>query len=141
MEEKVNALYHETILEHNRAPRFFEKRPEASHVVEAYNPVCGDKFRLYLDVEAGKVVRATFHGYGCAVSKASASVLMTRIQGMELEELRVEVAAFFGAILPEEGVEVVALDAEIAAFLPVRDFPGRLKCATLAWEALRAFMA
>lgn len=132
MQENLSKLYHGVILEHNRVPHFFEKRPAAQHVVEAFNPLCGDKFKLYLDLENEAITAATFHGYGCAVSKASASVLMTKIQGQPLEALP--------GIL-EEFLEAVAAgssdDRETAAFAVAKNFPGREKCAVLAWEALK----
>lgn len=135
MQENLSQLYHGVILEHNRAPSFFEKRPDAQHVVEAYNPLCGDKFKLYLDIENGVIAAATFHGYGCAVSKASASVLMTKIQGQPLEALPSILEKFLEAIAAGS-----ADDPEISAFAVAKNFPGREKCATLAWEALKNYL-
>lgn len=133
-------LYHPLLLEHNRAPLFFEKRPEAACVIDAYNPICGDKFKLYLDVEEGKIVRASFHGYGCAVSKASASVLMSKLQGLALTALPDLWADFFALMgqteLPAAGI-VRLSTAEQEALGAAKDFPGRMKCATLCWDALR----
>lgn len=133
-------LYHPLLLEHNRAPLFFEKRPEATYVVDAYNPICGDKFKLYFDVEEEKIVRASFHGYGCAVSKASASVLVGKLQGLALADIPALLTDFFALMGQHEGTAggIARLSAaEQEAFGAAKDFPGRMKCATLCWDALR----
>lgn len=140
MPDKRLSLYHGVILAHNQAPLFFEKRPDAQYAVEANNPLCGDKFTLYLDIENGRIARATFHGYGCAVSKASASVLMKKIQGRSLETVQTTVAAFLAALQGEQAPPEATVDEEFLAFLPARDFPGRLQCAVLAWQAMREWM-
>ena len=133
-------LYHPLLLEHNRTPLFFEKRPEAGYVIDAYNPICGDKFKLYLDIEAGRITRASFHGYGCAVSKASASVLMDKLQGLNLVDVPDLLRSFFVLMGqmegPADGLTRLS-DEEQAAFSAAKDFPGRMKCATLCWDALR----
>ena len=143
MEETSLPFYHPFLLDHNRAPRHYEKRPEAGCVVEAYNALCGDKFKLYLDVADGRVAKATFHGYGCAVSKASVSVLMTKIQGLPLPEVAQLLDEFLGdlGLTTTPNTHAPQLSAvEKAAFAAARAFPGRLKCATLGWEALRNFL-
>lgn len=136
--EKSKRLYQGLILEYNRSPLYFEKRGGAGVELEAWNPVCGDKFKLYLDLNAGKVEQASFHGYGCAVSKASASVLMKKIQGLPLDDLAALVAGFLAHF--QAGAVTETADPELAAFLPAREFPGRLRCATLAWEALADYL-
>ena len=135
-DDQLAGLYRGIILEHNKAPHFFEKRPEARYVVEAFNPLCGDKFRLYLDIEQEVIARATFHGYGCAVSKASASVLMTKIQGLPLADLAELLQRFLEAVARGESP---ALDTDTAAFAVARNFPGRERCATLVWNSLLTF--
>ncbi len=143
METPSGDLYHKLILELNRSPLYFEKRPDASVVVDAVNPLCGDKFKLYLTVENQTIVGATFHGYGCAVSKASTSVLMKKIQGRPVAEVLSVIREFLSRINPKGAVNpTMALpDDETTAFLPVKHFPGRLKCATLSWETLADFLA
>lgn len=140
METQSGDLYHKLILEHNRAPLYFEKRPDALRVIDAINPLCGDKFKIFLDIENQTIVRATFHGYGCAVSKASASVLMQKIQGRPVAEALTLIRAFLTRINPasHDAQPPAPPDEETKAFLPVKNYPGRLKCATLAWEALEA---
>ena len=143
MEHKTGDLYHQLILELNRSPLYFEKRPDALVVVDAVNPLCGDKFKLYLTVENATILSATFHGYGCAVSKASTSVLMKKIQGRPVAEALSIIREFLSRINPKGPVNpTMALpDDETTAFLPVKHFPGRLKCATLSWETLADFLA
>ena len=137
MDSKLSQLYQGVILKHNNEPFHFEKRPTAQHIIEAYNPMCGDKFKVFLNIENGIVTHATFHGYGCAISKASTSVLMKKIQGQPLDEVVKLVKDYFKII---ENTEGVSYDEELTAFAAARDFPGRLKCATLAWEAIDEFL-
>lgn len=137
MDSKLSQLYQGVILKHNNEPFHFEKRPTAQHVIEAYNPMCGDKFKVFLDIENGVVSNATFHGYGCAISKASTSVLMKKMQDQPLEEVIKLIKDYFNIIENTEGVQN---DEELTAFAAAKDFPGRLKCATLAWEAMDEFL-
>lgn len=135
MDEQLSQLYDDLILEHSRSPHFFEKRSEAQYVIEANNPLCGDKFKLFLDINKdGLIAAATFHGYGCAVSKASASVLMTKIQSQPLDSLPNILKRFLDAIAT--GPARPSTDPELDSFAVAKNFPGRDKCATLAWEAL-----
>lgn len=138
METHSGDLYHKLILEHNRAPLYFEKRPDAMRVVDATNPLCGDKFKIFIDIENQTIVRATFHGYGCAVSKASASVLMKKIQRRPVAEALTSIREFISRVKPGDHAtkRLPPPDEETSAFLPVKNYPGRLKCATLTWEAL-----
>jgi nitrogen fixation NifU-like protein len=139
MDQTLYDLYHGIVLEHDRAPLFFEKRPEYPHVVDAYNPLCGDKFRLFLRIEDRIVTAATFHGYGCAVSKASASVLMKKIQGQTLGAVAGIVAGFLDAVAAGPDA-ATSTDTETAAFTLAKNFPGREQCATLAWQSLAGYV-
>jgi nitrogen fixation protein NifU and related proteins len=133
MEEPKNELYHPLILQHNQTPWRFEKKPAAALVLTAYNPLCGDKFKLFLDFEGEKVKTAGFHGYGCAVSKASASVLCKKLEGLnraEIEGLLTQFLAQFTDLAEANG------DEELQAFAVAKEYPGRLTCATLAWDAV-----
>ena len=138
MEQQLSQLYDTVILQHNRTPFNFEKRTTAQHIVEAYNPLCGDKFKLFLDIEDGIIQQATFHGYGCAVSKAATSVLIQKLQGLPLTEVSDLIKTYFGA-LNTEGGHGIDLDEEMKAFVAVRQFPERMTCATLSWEAAKTF--
>lgn len=138
MEENLAKLYQGVITEHNARPLFFESRPDAGFVVEAYNPLCGDKFKLYLDLENGVVSKATFSGYGCAISKSSSSVLMKKIQGQPLDALAGILEQFLDAVSAGPDAPT-SNDPETLAFTVAKNFPGRDKCATLSWKALADF--
>jgi nitrogen fixation protein NifU and related proteins len=137
MDSKLSQLYQGVIMQHNNEPFHFEKRATAQHVIEAYNPLCGDKFKLFLDIENGVVTQATFHGYGCAISKASTSLLMKNIQGQPLSKIADLVSDYFKII--ENRSENT--DEELTAFAAAKDFPGRIKCATLAWDSINEFIS
>ncbi len=141
--DKLNALYQGVILQHNDAPLFFEKRPAAQHIIEAYNPLCGDKFKLFLDIENETIVKATFHGYGCAISKAATSVLLSRIQGETMENVLNQIDTYFDVLhsKKDDNTEGVLIDENLAAFKAVQDFPERMTCATLSWQAAKDFLA
>ena len=137
MEQELNELYSPIILDHNQHPRHYQKRPEAGLILDAYNSLCGDKFKLYLDVQEDRVVAASFSGYGCAVSKAATSVLMEKIQGKTWEEVQVLVQDYLKAIKTDQGS---TKDEELLAFAAAKKFPGRLKCAVLSWEAVAEYL-
>ncbi len=128
-------LYNDLILEASRTPYHFERRPDAGITVNAYNAYCGDKYQLYLEMEGDRIKTIHFHGYGCAVSKASCSVLARELEGKTLQEITALAASFVNAIRGDRpGVENPP--PYVAAFLAARDFPGRETCAVLGWEAL-----
>ena len=135
MENALSLLYDPLILAHNRSPVNFEKRLTAQHTIEAYNPLCGDKFKLFLDIENGIVEKASFHGYGCAISKAATSVLIQRIEGQRLDVVSAVIKTYFEAL----NTAGAHFDADLQVFAAVRQFPERLTCATLSWEAARIF--
>ena len=135
MENSLSQLYDAVILKHNSAPFNFEKRLTAQHVVEAYNPLCGDKFKLFLDIEDDTIKKATFHGYGCAISKAATSVLVHQIEGKN----KVEAFDILNNYLTALNTEGGHLAGESQSFLAVRQYPERLSCATLSWEAAQTF--
>ena len=108
-------------------------------MLEAYNPLCGDKFQLFFEIEDGKISQLSFHGYGCAISKASASVLVKKLEGRPAEEGLALCREFLAMLQDEEGA-TEADDEELAAFTAARAFPGRMKCATLSWEEMGAFL-
>ena len=137
MEQELNELYSTIILDHNQHPRHYQKRPEAGLILDAYNSLCGDKFKLYLDVQEGRVVEASFSGYGCAVSKAATSVLMEKMQGKTLEEVKDLVQSYFEVTKSDQ--ELTA-DEDLLAFAAAKKFPGRLKCAVLSWEAVEEYL-
>jgi nitrogen fixation protein NifU and related proteins len=137
MEQELNELYSPVILDHNQHPRYYQKRPDAALILDAYNSLCGDKFKLYLDVQEGRVVEASFSGYGCAVSKAATSVLMEKMQGKSLDEVQGLVQEYLKFTKSDQ--ESIA-DEDLLAFSAAKKFPGRLKCAVLSWEALEEYL-
>lgn len=131
-------LYQDVILQHNKTPFHFKKMTDAQHVIEAYNPLCGDRFKLFVNIENGKIADVYFHGYGCAVSKASTSVLAKHLSEQPLEEALKMCNQFLELIQSDEKTTVE--NADFKAFEAARDFPGRDQCAVLSWEEFRAFL-
>ena len=137
--EKIKQLYREIILKHDRQPVHFEKWEEAPIVLEAYNPICGDRFNLYLDVHEGIIQKARFHGYGCAISKAATSVLVKRIEGKPVADILALCNQYLTLIDPETPAPDQP-DEELAAFMGARQFPARRQCASLSWETLERYL-
>ncbi|MGI9543859.1 MAG: Fe-S cluster assembly sulfur transfer protein SufU [Cyclobacteriaceae bacterium] len=135
----IKDLYHPMILEHNKHPMHFEKWENASQIIEAYNPVCGDQFKIFLDIKNSQIEKVTFHGYGCALSKAATSILVKLLQKKNLTEARELCHQYLQAL--EEGYLKPGLPPEFEAFLVAKNFPGRTQCVTLSWEALKNFLA
>lgn len=135
MNEQLKNLYQAVILKNNNEPFHFEKREEARYILEAYNQICGDRFKLYFEIDKDKLSQIYFHGFGCAISKASTSVLVKKAEGKSIEEVQATCKSFLEMINGVEEKEKTR-DTEILAFAAAKDFPGRIKCASLAWEVL-----
>lgn len=136
---ELRELYEETILDHNKKPRNFHVIEGADHVAEGYNPLCGDRLKVYLIFEGDIIKDIGFQGSGCAISKASASMMTTSVKGKSKAEVE-ELFGKFHNMLASK-VEVAQERAELgklAVFSGVREFPVRVKCATLAWHTLHA---
>ena len=129
-------LYQETILDHNKRPRNFKKLEGANRTADGYNPLCGDKVKIYLRVEDGRVKDLSFEGSGCAISKASASVMTESLKGKSVEEVEAIFKRFRDLVMGKSG-EADDL-GKLVVFSGVCEFPTRVKCATLAWHALQA---
>jgi len=129
-------LYREVILDHNRSPRNFGRIENADRVVNGVNPLCGDKMTLYLKLAGDQIADARFEGTGCAISVASSSLMTERIRGATVgDTLKLFTAVrdmLTGATEPDEGMQ------KLAALAGVRDYPSRVKCASLAWHALKS---
>ncbi len=134
---ELRELYQEMILDHNKQPRNFYALPGATHVLEGYNPLCGDKLKLYLQVENGSVRDISFEGSGCAISKASASMMTDAIKGQSVEAA---LALFeqFHAMLSGKADAAPESLGKLKVFSGVNEFPARVKCATLAWHTLKS---
>lgn len=132
MNDKLKQLYKKVILRHSHTPFQYEKNEDYPYHFEAYNPVCGDKFKVYFDLENGKISRMSFHGYGCAISKASTSILVKKCLGKTVDEIADLQREFLAVTSGTQNTE----DEEMEAFAAAQAFPGRMQCATLAWEEL-----
>ena len=134
--QELRELYQETILEHSRKPRNYGELPSANHKAEGYNPLCGDHYTIFVNVKDGAIAEISFHGAGCAISKASASMMTQSLKGKS----ELEAEALFGQfhdLVTGNGGRPEDL-GKLAVFAGVSEFPLRVKCATLAWHAMRA---
>jgi nitrogen fixation NifU-like protein len=133
----LSDLYQEVILDHNRRPRNFRAIASPTHHAEGYNPLCGDRLDLFLDVEQGVIKDVAFQGAGCAISKASASLMTDAVKGRTVDEARDLFARFHRVVTtpPDRPVEDLG---KLSVLSGVREFPVRVKCASLAWHTLRA---
>lgn len=138
--DDLRELYQATILGHNKKPRNFRVLEDASHEADGHNPLCGDALTLYARVDdQGNLEEVTFQGSGCAISKASASLMTDHVKGKSLAEVQADFDRFHDLVTssPSEPANTDGL-GKLAVFAGVREYPVRVKCATLAWHALRA---
>ena len=140
--DELRDLYRELILDHARNPRHFHKLEDATHTAEGINPLCGDKLRLYVRVDDDDVIReAAFEGSGCAISVASASLLTDLVPGLSKAQALECFTAVTGRLTNPRETEPrdIGVDLDkIRALDGVREYPSRVKCATLAWHALNS---
>jgi len=137
-------LYQEVILDHNRKPRNFRVLEDANRTAEGHNPLCGDQIRLYLHVEDGIIKDAAFQGKGCAISKASASMMTASVIGKPLDEAESLFHRIHAMLTGEATSNIDAAGdglGKLAVFAGVREFPSRIKCATLPWHTLHAALS
>jgi nitrogen fixation protein NifU and related proteins len=132
----VNDLYQETILDHSKRPRNCHSMDDASNRAEGYNPLCGDKLKLFIKVENEIVVDASFVGSGCAISTASASLMTETLIGKSRAEA-LKLLDQFHELLTTDTPVTQEL-GKLVVFCGVRDYPARVKCATLAWHTLKS---
>ena len=137
MNDELNDLYQQVILDHNKNPRNFGKLEQHTHSADGHNPLCGDQIEVQLLIDGDVIKDVKFNGSGCAISKASASIMTTLIKGKTLEEAKQYFDEFHDVITADMD-KVVDLDAmgKIAVFAGVREFPSRIKCANLAWHTM-----
>lgn len=136
--QELRDLYRELILDHARSPRHFGTLPAATHSAEGINPLCGDKLHLYFSLDSqGRIADASFEGTGCAISVASASLLTEAVRGMPQEQALEFSAAVVASLTGQEHRPATDI-GKLEALQGVREFPSRVKCATLAWHALRS---
>lgn len=135
----LRALYQEVILDHNKNPRNFRVMEHADRSLEGYNPLCGDRYTIYLKLQGDTIEDVSFTGSGCAISKASASVMT----GLVRNKTRAEVLQLFErfhALVMGQGTETGGDLGRMAVFAGVAEFPARVKCASLAWHTLKAVL-
>ena len=133
----LRELYQQVILDHNKNPRNFRELENPTRRVEGYNPLCGDHYTVFLDVEGDTVKDVSFVGSGCAISKASASVMSSTVKGKSKDEVGRLFETFHRLVTGDNsGVDVTEF-GRLAAFSGVSEFPARVKCATLAWHTLK----
>ena len=133
----LSELYQEVILDHNRRPRNFRALARASHSAEGYNPLCGDRLTLYLKLTGDTIDDVSFEGSGCAISKASASLMTDAVKGRTRAEAQALFERFHRMVTtpPDQPVEEMG---KLSSLAGVREFPIRVKCASLAWHTLKA---
>ena len=136
---ELRDLYQELILEHNKSPRNFHALKDNSHAAEGFNPLCGDRLKLYLKVENGVIKDVGFQGSGCAISKASASLMTVSVKGKTVKEAKglFEKIHHMLSRKPDENIDTDDL-GRLAVLSGVCEFPARVKCASLAWHTLKA---
>ncbi len=135
----LNELYESQILDHNRSPRNKKRLDDADRRADGYNPLCGDKITVYINIEGDIVTEVTFEGSGCAISTASASMMTQSLKGKTLTEAKALFARFHNLITGEpcetdDGPDLGKLEV----FSGVCQYPARVKCATLAWHTVHA---
>ena len=135
----LRELYQEVILDHNKRPQNFRILESANRTAEGYNPLCGDHITVYLLVEDQMIKEVAFQGSGCAISKASASMMTTIVKGKTAAEAERLFETFHTMVTadPDTASDPVVI-GKLAAFAGVREFPVRVKCATLPWHTLHA---
>jgi nitrogen fixation protein NifU and related proteins len=134
----LRELYQEVILDHQKKPRNFRKLENANRKVEGYNPLCGDKITVYLRMEDDVVKDIAFQGSGCAISTASASMMTESLKGKTRAEAEKLFESFHDLITGVDRNGAAAPLGKLAVFSGVREFPVRVKCASLAWHTMRA---
>jgi nitrogen fixation NifU-like protein len=130
-------LYQEVILEHSKVPRNFREMVDADHKAEGFNPLCGDRFTVYLHMDGDAIRDISFQGSGCAISKASASMMTQMLKGKTREQAD-KLFQTFHTLVTGHGHKSEGELGKMAVFAGVSEFPARVKCATLAWHTLQA---
>lgn len=144
MNDELRELYQEVIIDHGRRPRNFHKPDDYSHHQQGYNPLCGDQLELFIQLdessEPARIANIAFLGQGCAISMASASLLTELLKGKTVAEAQALFDQFHQLLTGPEGSSPPAL-GKLRVLAGVREFPSRIKCATLAWHALKEALA
>jgi nitrogen fixation NifU-like protein len=139
MSSQLDELYQSVILDHNKSPRNFKELPDATAHADGRNPLCGDAYTVWLRLDGDRIADASFQGNGCAISKASASLMTTAVKGKTVAEAE---ALFdqFHEMLTGGTTDLTGMPGGVKALTGVKAFPMRVKCATLSWHAMREAM-
>ncbi len=136
---ELQELYQEIILDHNKRPRNFRQMEDTTNFAQGHNPLCGDELTIYLHLSNGTIEDVSFQGEGCAISKASASLMTLQVKGKSTADARREISRVVNMLTaPEEPQIEFEEMGDLASLSGIRLFPVRVKCATLAWHALEA---
>ncbi len=135
----IKDLYQEVIVDHNKNPRNFGKLDSANKTLEGFNPLCGDKLTLYLKTKDDRIEEISFDGSGCAISVASASLMTDLMKGKTVAEAESLFKKFHHLITTDDELDIVEL-GKLAALAGVRDYPARVKCASLCWHTLNSVL-
>jgi nitrogen fixation NifU-like protein len=139
MNDELQDLYQELILDHNARPHNFGALPSSTHYAHGLNPLCGDDIHVYLEMRDGHVNEAKFQGHGCAISKASASIMTDTLKGKDVAQVLALFDVFHRLVTGEEVSSTERAElGKVAAFSGVKEFPARVKCASLAWHTMKA---
>ena len=138
MTTELGDLYQEVILEHSKAPRNFRRPVSANHEADGYNPLCGDRCTVYIDMDGDKINEIGFQGSGCAISRASASMMTQMVKGKTKVEAEKLFAQFHSLVTGKDKEANADELGKMAVFGGVSKFPARVKCATLAWHTLQS---
>lgn len=136
---ELRELYQELIIDHSKRPRNFHPLPDPEHRADGYNPLCGDKVTVYLNTEDGRVQDISFQGSGCAISTASASIMTETLKGRSRDEVAAIFKTFHRLLTQDEtGTDGNTELGKLVVFSGVREFPLRVKCASLPWHTMNA---
>lgn len=136
---ELQELYQEIILDHNKRPRNFRQLENVTHLAQGHNPLCGDELTIYLHLSNGTIEDVSFQGEGCAISKASASLMTSQVKGKSTDDARREISQVVNMLTASEEPKIEFEEmGDLASLSGIRQFPVRVKCATLAWHALEA---
>lgn len=139
MSSELRDLYQEVILDHNKQPRNYRALDAPARRADGHNPLCGDRVTIFVRINGDRIEEVAFQGSGCAISKASASMMTDSVKGHTLQEVEGLFETFQAMVTapPDRELDIDEL-GKLAVFSGVREFPSRVKCASLAWHALRA---
>jgi len=138
---ELDDLYQEILLDHYRNPRHFGPLPGCDHAAEGHNPLCGDRVHVEVKLDGRRLSEVKFEGSGCAISTASASMMTDAVTGRTRDEVEALYQRFHDALTVGGSTDALEDQGELAALAGVREFPMRVKCATLAWHTLRSALA